>query len=186
MDIDCRSPRPTRRRPSSSRRLHRDSSLNSAVAEAASETARLTPGPGCAHPRGVVALVHRLSAVALSLVLLAGNAVVCAGWAPTPEARMACCSESTCPMHKGDSQGSTSTRVVSQVQADSCCVSAEHKNSSQSSPTFVVTISSAVLGTGITLPTPEPALVLSDGWRTVAPIPTTHVPKHVFLSVFLV
>jgi hypothetical protein len=89
-------------------------------------------------------------------------------------------------MHKGDSHGSASERVVSQAQADSCCASAEHKNSSQSSPTFVAAISSAVLETGITLPTTVPALVLSDGWRTVAPIPTTHVPKHVLLSVFLV
>ena len=139
-----------------------------------------------AHARRVVGLIHRLSALALSFMLLAGNAAVCAGWAPTPEARMACCSDSACPMHKEESQSSASSRVISQAQADSCCASAEHENSSQSSPTFVAAISSAVLGTGIALPATVPALVLSDGWRTVAPLPTAHVPKHVLLSVFLV
>lgn len=89
-------------------------------------------------------------------------------------------------MHKGDSQSSGSERVLSQAQADSCCASSENENSSQSNPTFVTAISSAVLGTGITLPAPVPALVLSDGWRTIAPLPTAHVPKHVLLSVFLV
>ena len=54
------------------------------------------------------------------------------------------------------------------------------------SRTFVAAISSAVLGTGVALPATVPALVLSDGWRTVAPIPAAHVPKHVLLSVFLV
>ena len=134
-------------------------------------------------------LSRRLFALALAVLISAGNVAVCAGWAPTPEARMACCADSDCPMHKGhkgESQSSSSARVVSQAQADSCCASAEHENSSQSSPTFVAAISTAVLGTGIVLPATVPALVLSDGWRTVAPLPTTHVPKHVLLSVFLV
>ena len=138
------------------------------------------------HPTGVLTLSRRLFALGLTALISAGNAAVCAGWAPTPEARMACCSESTCPMHKGNSQSSGSERVVSQAQADTCCASSEHKSSSQSSPTFVAAISSAVLGTGIALPATVPALVLSDGWRTVAPMPTAHVPKHVLLSVFLV
>ena len=134
----------------------------------------------------VLSLGRQLSALALAILMAAGNAAVCAGWAPTPEARMACCSDSACPMHKGESRNSASPRVISQAQADNCCASSEHKNSSQASPTFVVDISSAVLGTGIALPATVPALVLSDGWRTVAPIPTAHVPKHVLLSVFLV
>jgi hypothetical protein len=89
-------------------------------------------------------------------------------------------------MHKGDLQNYGSAPDITQAQADNCCASAEHENSSQSSPTFVAAISSAVLGTGIALPATVPPLVLSDGWRTVAPIPTAHVPKHVLLSVFLV
>jgi hypothetical protein len=133
-----------------------------------------------------VTLSRRLFVLALVGLISIGNAAVCAGWAPTPEARMACCTDGECPMHNGDSQGSASARVVSQTQADSCCASAEHKNSNQSSPTFVAAISNAVLGTAITLPAPVPALVLTDGWRTVVPIATAHVPKHVLLSVFLV
>ena len=134
----------------------------------------------------VLTLSRRLFALALAVLISAGNAAVCAGWVPTPEARMACCADNDCPMHKGESQSSSSARVISQAQADSCCASAEHENSSQSSPTFVAAISNAVLGTGIVLPATVPALVLSDGWRTLAPLPTAHVPKHVLLSVFLV
>jgi hypothetical protein len=131
-------------------------------------------------------LVHRLSAILLCLGLVAGNAVVCAGWLPAPEARMACCADGDCPMHEGDSHGSSSQRERTQSQADACCASSEHQNSSQSSPTFVVAISSAVLGPGVVLPATIPALVLSDGWRTTAPIPIAPVPKHILLSVFLV
>ena len=128
---------------------------------------------------------HRLASVALSLVLLAGNAAICAGWAATPEARMACCADENCPMHKGG-ESSKSERVISQAQADACCAVSEGQQSNQSTPTFVTVISSPVLGVGVVVPMPAPALVLSDSWRTVAPIPIAHVPKHVLLSVFLV
>jgi hypothetical protein len=122
----------------------------------------------------------------LAAGLLAGNAAVCAGWLATPEARMACCSEGhECPMHKGNSHGSGSARVLTQAQADSCCASAEGQNSN-TNPSFVTAITAAVLGVGIVLPANVPALVLSDGWRTSAPIPVAPVPKHVLLSVFLV
>jgi hypothetical protein len=129
----------------------------------------------------------RLSAVVLALALAAANRAACAGWLPTPEARMACCADgAACPMHEGESPGTRSDRVITQVQADDCCASAERENSSQSGPTFVTAVTSAVLGTGTVLPASLPALVLSDGWRTSAPIPAAPVPKHVLLSVFLV
>jgi hypothetical protein len=89
-------------------------------------------------------------------------------------------------MHKGDPQGTGSERVVTQVQADNCCASSERENSSQSNPTFVTAIWSAVLGTGVVMPASVPALVLSDGWRPAAPTPVESVPRHVLLSVFLV
>jgi hypothetical protein len=138
-----------------------------------------------------VRLVHRLSALLLCLGLAAGNVAICAGWAATPEERMACCAEGgECPMHKREaheSQESTSGRhVLTQVEADACCVSSEREQSSPSSPTFVAAISVAVLGPGVVLPATVPALVLSDAWRTASPIPTPPVPKHVLLSVFLV
>jgi hypothetical protein len=137
--------------------------------------------------REVRILIRRVSAVILAMGLLAGNAAVCAGWLATPEARMACCAEGgDCPMHKRDSHGSGSARVLTQAQADSCCASSEREKSNQSNPSFATAITSAVLGTGTVLPANVPALVLSDAWRTSAPIPVAPVPKHVLLSVFLV
>lgn len=89
-------------------------------------------------------------------------------------------------MHAGDAQSSQAGKAISQAEADSCCASAEHQNSPESTPTSVAAVSSAVLGTGVVLPAMVPALVLSDRWRTIAPVQTTHVAKHVLLSVFLV
>lgn len=130
--------------------------------------------------------IRRLSAVLLTVGLLAGNAAVCAGWLPTPEARMACCAAGIeCPMHKGDSGRSASERVVTQAEADACCASSERESSSQPGPTFVA-ITSAVLGPAMVLPPSVPPLVLSDGWRATVPIPMAPIPKHVLLSVFLV
>ena len=100
---------------------------------------------------------------------------------------MSCCTESSdCPMHKGGAPHSGGTSLVTQTQADSCCASSASHHSNQSSPKFVVAISSAVLGPGIVVPATVPALVLSDAWRMAAPIPLAPVPKHVLLSVFLV
>lgn len=133
-----------------------------------------------------MAFIHRLSALALSLTLLAGNAAVCAGWMPTPEARMACCNESgTCPMHKNGASDSQPSRVLTQAQADTCCASS-NRDSSQSSGTLVGSIGMAVLGTATVLPSLAPSLVRSNGWRTAVPISTAPIPKHVLLSVYLV
>jgi hypothetical protein len=139
------------------------------------------------HPSEVVRLVNRLAALALTFGLMAGNGAICAGWMPTPEARMACCADGAeCPMHKGNSHRSGSERGATQAQADSCCASSEGKTSNQSNPTFVTAITVAVLGTGTIVPANVPALVLSDGWRASAPTPVAPVPRHVLLSVFLV
>jgi len=128
----------------------------------------------------------RLSAVLLTLALSVGNlGALCADWAPTPEARMACCVDESCPMHK-DLHDSGSGRVVTQQQADNCCAASDRKPSSQSTEFQFRTISSAVLGDGMLLPARLPALMLSDAWRTALPVPSTPVPKHLLLSVFLV
>jgi hypothetical protein len=100
---------------------------------------------------------------------------------------MACCSEGGhCPMHHGDGHHSQAANPVTQTQADNCCASSERDHSNQSSPTVVVLVSSAVLGPGVVLSVTPPPLVLSDAWRTGSPIPSTPIPKHVLLSVFLV
>ena len=132
-----------------------------------------------------VRLLNRLSALLLAFALIGGNAAVCAGWAATPQERMACCAEGgNCPMHKHESHDS-SRRTLSQVEADTCCALSDRENSNPSTPTFVSAISVAVLGAGILLPATVPPLVLSDGWRTDSPIPVTTVPKHILLSAFL-
>jgi hypothetical protein len=131
--------------------------------------------------------MHRFSAVLLCLGLVAGNGVVCAGWMPTPEARMTCCSDDgPCSMHKSESQGE-STRVLTQAEADRCCAASEQDDSSPSpSPSSLAFL--AMLGGVLS---PVPALLPeadshSKVWRASVPIPTTHVPKHLLLSVFLV
>ena len=137
--------------------------------------------------RTVAHWLKRLSTLAAVLALVAGNVALCAGWAATPEARMACCTDGdACPMHKGVSHHSDSTRVITQAQADTCCASSEQQPSDQSPTSFLTFISSALLGTGIIVPAPLPALVISSAWRTSAPIPSASIPKHVLLSVFLV
>lgn len=131
---------------------------------------------------GVSPLARRFHAIGLMLALAASSGAACAGWAPTPEARMSCCTDGgSCPMHERDAHQSP----ITQAQADACCASSEPDPSNQSSPTLVV-LSSAVLGPGVVVPETAPALVLSDAWRPAAPIPLTHVPRHVLLSVFLV
>jgi len=100
---------------------------------------------------------------------------------------MACCEDGApCPMHEGQSHHSSANRDISQAQADACCAASEHQHPNQSGPTLIMVISSAVLGAGVVLPAPVPALVASDAWRTAAPSPLVPVPRHVLLSVFLV
>jgi hypothetical protein len=136
----------------------------------------------------VVHLSHGLTTVLLCLGLIAGNAGICAGWAATPEERMACCEEGrNCPMHTRETDDSGSGKVLTQADADSCCLVSEGRKSSDTQvPTFAAALSFAVMGPGVVLPASVPALVVSDGWRMVLPIPTTPVPRHVLLSVFLV
>jgi hypothetical protein len=134
----------------------------------------------------MVSFSRRASAILVTLALVAGQGGVCAGWMPTPEARMACCSANgPCPMHKSDSEDDGSKRVVSQAEADRCCAASEHEDStpSQSNAAFFVTLAVALSPIPGLLPAPE---AHADIWRASVPIPTGHVPKHVLLSVFLV
>ena len=128
----------------------------------------------------------RVLALALGLLLGAGNVFACEDLAATPEARMACCTEGgDCPMHQGESSH-RSGRTLTQGQADACCTVSGRDQSDQTSPSALAVISSAVLGSGVIVRAPVPHLILSDGWRTAAPIPMAPVLRHVLLSVFLV
>jgi hypothetical protein len=122
------------------------------------------------------------------MAIAIGNGALCAGWASTPAARMACCAGITqCPMHASDGHSSASPRTVTQDQADSCCAASERqqpqKPSGIASP---IAISAAVLGVALVVPPVPPPLVLSDGWRTILPAFTPPAPRHLLLSVFLV
>jgi DNA-binding transcriptional ArsR family regulator len=128
---------------------------------------------------------RRLSAVVLVTALAAANAAVCAGWMPTPEARMACCSKGACPMHESDSDETSSRQVVSQAQADTRCASSERDDAAPSSSPFVLLVSLDAIRSPVQFVLPE-AVAAFHASQTVVPLRGTHVPKHLLLSVFLV
>jgi hypothetical protein len=131
--------------------------------------------------------VGRRSAAALVvLALAAGGPAVCAGWMPTPEARMACCSdERPCPMHTSESDQDGSTRLVTQAEADRCCATSEQDDSVPSSSNISLAVSLALAPSPVAVLLPDGA-VRADAWRTPVPILVTRVPKHLLLSVFLI
>ena len=140
-----------------------------------------------AHPTGVVTLARRLSGMALVLALIHGNiAAACAGWAPTAEARMVCCADPNCPMHKGSALKSHGKHPGSQERADSCCASSERETSGPTGAQVAAPVPALHLATSILLPTDPPALVLRSGQRSRSPVLSPQTPKHVLLSVFLV
>jgi hypothetical protein len=131
-------------------------------------------------------LLRQFAAVAGVLTLCIGNLAVCAGWQATPEARMACCTNGTsCPMHKPQSAGGGSQRVISQAQADNCCAAASTSaQSSVASSTYVLPNVTA-LAAAIRFAIPVPILPRQH-LRTLVPLPASPVPKHLLLSVLLV
>jgi hypothetical protein len=149
-------------------------------------TARFDRFSPVQHPRVVVILVRRASAVVALLAMVVGNIAVCAGWQATPEARMACCMDgTTCPMHKSDSHEHSSKRVVSQAQADSCCAAAAQRHDSAAAgSTF--TASGVIALVPVTVLTVPTGPITSQEWRALVPLPVSSTPKHLLLSVFLV
>jgi hypothetical protein len=145
---------------------------------------RLTRAAASHHAKRVMAVGHRLSAAIVTLALATGQVGVCAGWLPTPEARMACCSDESCPMHKSDESGST--RVLTQADADRCCAASEQDDATPSPSNLLNLITLGfVLNSapaGLSVPEHHHAEI----WRASVPIPIPHVSKHLLLSVFLV
>jgi hypothetical protein len=132
----------------------------------------------------VLRFSHRLSAVLLALALAVGQTGVCAAGMPTPEARMACCTDNApCPMHGGDDGGST--RVVTQAEADRCCAASERDDPAPSPATVAFSVPLSVIAGAVPALLPELPRQ-PHAWRTVMPPAPAHVPKHVLLSVFLV
>ena len=107
----------------------------------------------------------------------------CAGWQAAPEARLGCCQDGSCPMHRHENGASPAK--ITQAAADTCCAHSPRHESSPSAAAFATTITLAVLQ-----PLPPvvlrlaPATALSAPWETSSP--PARVPKHLLLSVFLV
>ncbi|HVH56839.1 MAG TPA: hypothetical protein VM791_11315 [Vicinamibacterales bacterium] len=129
-------------------------------------------------------LIRRASAVVAILTLFVGNVALCADWQATPEARMACCMDGTCPMHESESHDHSSNNSVSQAQADSCCaVAAQRRDASAAGSRFAA----SGVTTLITVGTSPVSMSASPSrqWRALVP-PISSTPKHLLLSVLLV
>lgn len=138
------------------------------------------------HPRVVTQVLERAVALAAVLTITTGTWAECAGWQATPEARMACCVDGDgCPMHASAAPGSDSTAIVSQAEADSCCAASERDDSTPSSRNVVPSVSLEAVASPILLVV-LPTRASFDFWRALTPLPGTQVPKHLFLSVFLI
>ena len=136
--------------------------------------------------RTVTSRVRALISLAITLALGVGNLSLCAGWQPTPEARMACCVKGAgCPMHASESGGSGAARTITQAQADRCCAgSTDRAPASSGSPVFtLVSVAALPFATDSIVSTAAPAL---EEWRALVPHPVSPVPRHLLLTVLLV
>jgi hypothetical protein len=140
------------------------------------------------HPKIVELLLRRTAAFVVALALAAAGWAECAGWQTSPEARMACCLTSgACPMHGSTESSAGSERVVTQAQADSCCAASESDDSTPSSAAFSLSLSAALVTSGLSIMAPPAAPAASfEAWRTNVPFTVSQVAKHVLLSVFLI
>ena len=139
------------------------------------------------HPTVVELLFRRAAALVVALTLGAAGWAECAGWQATPEARMACCSDSdVCPMHGSTEPGSGSGSLVTQAQADSCCAASDADDSTPSAGAFSLSLTAALVISPLATLAPVTTPALLDAWRAQVPLPGAHVPKHVLLSVFLI
>jgi hypothetical protein len=136
------------------------------------------------HSRAVGMLRRRIAVSALAVVLSAGDAGVCAGWEATAEARMACCVEGSCPMHNAET-GLHSAEILSQAQADSCCASSESTNPTPASPVFAMALPPVTVVQQFFTARPGVSCAF-DAARDAVTVAIRRVPKHVFLSVFLI
>lgn len=133
-------------------------------------------------------LMRRVASLALSVVFSVGGVGLCAGWEATPEARMACCaSGNICPMRNSapGADASDPRHVVSQAEADNCCASSERDDSTPPSLAFIPVVALAHVVSPVASVV-DPAATPFDAWRAFVPLPGSHVPKHVLLSVFLI
>lgn len=133
------------------------------------------------HPYWVT-ICGRAFALLLTLALTAGNIGVCAGWAASAAARMACCADdAACPM---DTSVTHTHGTMSQAQADTCCAVSESQGT-DSRRTVAAVDTSTALRPAFSLWQAVPAPLLRKPW-IVPPRCGPGVSRHVLHSVFLV
>jgi hypothetical protein len=134
---------------------------------------------------GVRRAWHLLAVLFLVLATAPGNLAMCAGWKPTPEARMACCSGGTmCPMRAHGGATAASRHHITQAAADSCCAAAERRDAAPSSA-YVLAAPMAVLA--VVLPTLELRPDWHPSFRAFESPPLARtVARHLLLSVILI
>jgi hypothetical protein len=130
-------------------------------------------------------IIRRASALVAILTLFVGNVALCADWQATPEARMACCIDGTCPMHESERHDHSSNNSVSQAQADSCCAAAAQRRDTSAAGSKFAASGVTTLMMVVTFRASTSALS-SRRWRALLPPPISSTPKHLFLSVLLV
>ncbi len=134
----------------------------------------------------IVTLARHCSAALLTVVMMAGNFGVCAGWVATAEARMACCKNGeSCPMAHSGGDGSGAP-ALTQSQADACCASSEPDGATPSTAPAASAITVAVLGLGVVAPQPPRIDRFHPASSADPPTVATAVARHVLLTVFLI
>jgi Tfp pilus assembly protein PilX len=134
----------------------------------------------------VLSLSRRGAAVLIVLALAVGSPAVCAGWMPTPEDRMACCTgEGTCPMHAAETARHDSEHALSQADADRCCAASERDDSAPAPLNLTLAAAAPLAVDPIPIVMPDIS-ARGDLWRTSVPIPATRIPRHLLFSVLLV
>jgi hypothetical protein len=140
---------------------------------------------GVAILRDVRRFSHVIAVVFLVLATAPGNLAMCAGWKPTPEARMACCAAGAmCPMRAQSGGKAPSRHAITQAAADSCCAAADRSDAAPSSAYVLV-------GPAAVLTAVLPVLDFGPDWRPLSsafesPPPGRTVPRHLLLSVILI
>ena len=133
----------------------------------------------------VLALLRRIAVLVLTVGLVAGAWRPCAGWKPTPEARMSCClGKSACAMHKRGKPGGTHAGP-SQSDADACCAASERQGSPQPLLTVVLPPTFVALVGRLAEPPSVPARWV-ESRRPPPLLASRELPRHLLLSVFVI
>lgn len=125
-----------------------------------------------------------MAAVLVILSLGTDGLAECAGWATSPEARMDCCEDGSCPMHAA-ARAHGAHRATTQAQADSCCAVSDPGDSAPPTVAFVIAPSPLASAPARVGPRADRVVVL-DARPAHVPRPGRRVAPHVLLSVFLI